>query len=258
MKTIISSLHFEWRDLDDCFQKTVNTLRVDGVELSFHQSLTRPHCTKEELSSIRRVNEKYGLDLYAHIWEDLATLGEAKATEALRYWMRICVEAGIHGIVIHGGSFHDRDEGIARTYRTFESLLPDFEKTGVVLYLENHYAYDYRDCRELFSEVWEFDKVLSIDSPSLRFCLDTGHANMTGNTRELFVDLQSYLSHVHIADNHGVNDDHCHYKEGNVDWDMVWRTLRDIDFDGTFCAEFPVRDNLSPFQQFMEDRNIQD
>ena len=35
-----------------------------------------------------------------------------------------------------------------------------FGRAGVVLNLENHYAYDYRNCRELFSEPWEFRELV--------------------------------------------------------------------------------------------------
>lgn len=253
MKTITSNLHFSWNDMDECFKRAHDEFGIDGVELSFHESFSRPHCTKEDISAIRKANEQYGLLLYAHIWEDIAQLGPEKATDALRYWSGICAQTGVHGMVIHGGSYPDQKEGIARTRQTLERVLPGLEKTGLVLYLENHYAYDYKNCQELFSEVWEFEQVLSLDSPSLRFCFDTGHGNLTGNSEDLLINLQSYLSHIHIADNHGVNDDHCLYKEGNIKWNLLWKMFENINFNGTFCMEFPVRDNLKPFQQCMED-----
>ena len=253
MQAIISSLHYAWKDMDECFKRAKEEFLVDGVELSFHESLSHPHCTKEDIADIRKVNEQFGLSLCAHIWEDIAQLGPEKAAEALRHWANLSERVGVHGMVIHGGSYPDQEEGITRTRRTLEMVLPELEKTGIVLYLENHYAYDYKNCQELFSEVWEFERVLSLDSPSLRFCFDTGHAHLTGNSEDLLVNLQSYLSHVHIADNYGANDDHCLYKKGTVRWDSIWETLRNIEFDGTFCAEFPLRDNLAPLRQCLLD-----
>jgi len=176
-----------------------------------------------------------------------------KAIEALRYWVKIGIKAGVEGFVIHGGSFPNHNEGIARTRRTLEQVLPELEKVKVVLFLENHYAYGYKNCQELFSEVWEFEKVFSLDSLSLRFCFDTGHANLTGNTDNLLAKLCPYMSHVHLADNYGINDDHCLYKKGTVKWNLIWERLRNNKFDGTFCVEFPVRDNVTPFRQCISD-----
>ncbi|MFZ2657276.1 MAG: sugar phosphate isomerase/epimerase family protein [Victivallales bacterium] len=253
METIVSSLHFGWDNMENCFSRVKNEFGVAGVELSFHESFTRPHCTREDIASIRGTNESLGISLYAHIWENIAQLGEEKAIEAIRYWAEIGAKAGVKGFVIHGGSFPDQNEGIARTRRALEQVLPELEKNKMVLFLENHYAYDYKGCQELFSESWEFENVFSLDSPSLRFCFDTGHANLTGNTDDLLAKLHPYLSHIHLADNHGVNDDHCLYKEGTVKWDLVWGKLRDNKFDGTFCFEFPVRDDVMPFHQCISD-----
>lgn len=249
MKTIVSSLHFEWNSIEACLKRAKNEFGIDGVELSFHESFARPHCTKEDIGSIRRINESLGISLCVHIWENIAQLGIEKAREALYYWTAMGRKAGIEGFVIHGGSFPSQTEGIARTRRTLERVLPELEKVNVVLFLENHYAYGYKNCQELFSASWEFEKVLSLGSPSLRFCFDTGHANLTGNTDDLLVKLRPYLGHVHLADNCGINDDHCLYKEGTVKWNSIWERLGNNKFDGTFCIEFPVRDNVMPFRQ---------
>ena len=244
---IISALHFEWDNMGDCFNRVKEDFALDGVELSFSDGYSRPHCTREDIAAIRRANESAGLSLYSHIWEDIAQLGPEKGGEALRHWAEISARTGVKGLVIHGGSYPDREEGIARTRRTLEEVLPTFEEANVVLYLENHYAYNYHDCQELFSKVWEFERVFSLDSPSLRFCFDTGHAHLTENSEDLLENLQKYLVHVHIADNHGVDDDHVPYKRGTVPWDIIWKTLREINFNGTFCVEFPVRDDKDPF-----------
>lgn len=130
----------------------------------------------------------------------------------------------------------------------FASVLGNFERAGVRLNLENHYAYDYRGREELFSEPWEFKEVLSLDSPSLGLCFDTGHGNMTGNSEALLRELAPWANYVHLADNHGIDDDHLGFRQGSVDWDSVFDTLGDIGFDGTFCVEFPVREDMRPFR----------
>ena len=49
MKIVISALHFAWKDMDDCLTKATREFGLDGVELSWHDSFRRPHCTAEDL-----------------------------------------------------------------------------------------------------------------------------------------------------------------------------------------------------------------
>ena len=249
MPIVVSALHFEWTDLPHCFQRVREEFGLDGVELSWHTGYARPHCTEADLDQLAEHGPGSGLELGAHIWENLAQMGPGPAEEALRHWLAVAARTGVRSLVIHGGSYADQREGIARTRSILESVLPEYEAAGVVLTLENHYAFDYRDCHELFSEVWEFREVLSLDSPSLRFCFDTGHAHMTGNIDELLGELGPYLHHVHLADNFGEHDDHVMYGHGTVPFEHILRTLEAQGYAGTYCVEFPVRDDLGPFRE---------
>ena len=254
MNAIISALHFEWSSIEECFDRTASELGLDGVELSLHESYERPHCTRPDLAAVSASRHKYGITPYAHIWDDLARLGPEAGAERLLHWLAVCGAAGIEGLVIHGGSCPDQREGIERIARILQQVTPRFESDGIVLNLENHYAWDYQDCHELFSEPWEFLELFrSVNSPALRFCFDTGHGNMTRNSSALLRELAPWLGYVHLAGNHGVHDDHCGYKEGTVDWDGIFTVLQEIGYDGTFCVEFPVREDTAPFERCMRD-----
>jgi len=39
------------------------------------------------------------------------------------------------------------------------------------------------------------------------------------------------------------------FREGTVPWDAIWDALEEVNFDGTFCVEFPVRDDTGPFRE---------
>ncbi len=248
MPIVISALHFEWRDLEHCFQRVREEFQLDGVELSWHDGCARPHCTRADLELLARLGPASGLELGAHLWEDLARLGPGPAEQSLLRWLDQAVATGTSTLVIHGGSYDDQREGLARTRGILEGVLPQYEAAGVVLALENHYAFDYRDCHELFSEVWEFREVLSLDSPSLRFCFDTGHAHMTANSDSLLGELGPWLHHVHLADNCGQLDDHLMYGRGTVPFERIFATIEAQRYAGTWCVEFPVRDDLAPFE----------
>lgn len=254
MKTMVSALHFAWDDMDHCIGRAVDEFGLQGVELSFHENYTRPHCTREDIERLPAIRERHGVNLAAHIWENLAELGADAAPQKLLHWLEVCAKHHVSGLVIHGGTYPDQREGIARTVAVLDKVLAKFEKRRVVLNLENHYAYAYRNCQELFSEPWEFLEVMArFESPSLRFCFDTGHANMTRNSHDLLRQLAPYLAHVHLADNHGADDDHCPYRQGSTDWDGVFALLQEIGFDGTFCVEFPVREDTEPFRRCLRD-----
>lgn len=250
MKTVISALHFNWRDISDCLRTATDDFGLDGVELSWHETFSRPHCTQADLAALA-CSERASAARSAHIWENIAEAPDSLVSSSLLRWLAWCQQTDTTDLIIHGGSYGNQREGIARAKRVFESVLPAFERARVTLNLENHYAYTYRGCNELFSEPWEFLEVLTLDSPSLKFCFDTGHGNMTRNSAELLEALAPWLNYVHLADNHGVDDDHLAYGEGTVAWDDIFTRLRALRFDGVVCVEFPVRSDRAPFDACM-------
>ena len=76
-----------------------------------------------------------------------------------------------------------------------------------------------------------------IDSDYLKFCLDTGHANMAEGATEYLNHFSEKLIAVHYHDNFGNDDSHLEIGEGNIDWDCVASYLNKIDFTGPFISE---------------------
>ncbi|HUU58641.1 MAG TPA: sugar phosphate isomerase/epimerase family protein [Phycisphaerae bacterium] len=254
MKTVISLFFFDWSDVDECFRRAKNDLGLDGVELSFHPTFARDHCTHEDIAAVREARETHGVLVTSHLWENLPGMEPTAAAESLLRWIPICRDGGIDQLVIHGGSYPDRSEGVVRTRRVLEKVLPEYERQGIVINLENHYGYDYRNCQEIFYEPWEFLELFAaIDSPSLRFCLDTGHAQMNRNFDEMLGALAAYLHYVHIADNYGTDDDHVMYKTGVVPFDRVLPAFRATGYDGIICYEFPAKEDTGPLFQCNRD-----
>lgn len=248
MHIVISALHFDWDRLTECLARARGELGLDGVELSWHASFARPHCTAADFAELRRPAGREGLALSAHLWENLALLGRDRAVAALRVWLERCPETGVGTLILHGGSWPDQREGLQRTRDILAESLPLAQAAGVTLCLENHYAFDYQACHELLSEPWEFREVLRADCPTLAFCFDTGHGHMTRNGAALIRELAPYLHYVHLADNHGEHDDHCGFRQGTVPWDEYFDTLACAGFDGCFCVEFPVRADHASFR----------
>ena len=254
MNKIISALHFPWSNITECCEKVKTEYNLDGIEFSLDKSFNHPHLSADDYKMLPSLIDKFDIIAEGHIWENLAQMGEASGTEALLYWADICNKSGITGIVIHGGSCNDQMEGLKCTENILDKVVNVFEKKNIALKLENHYAYNYKNCHELYSEPWEFESIFNlIDSPALQFCFDTGHGHMTHNGCELITALKNRLTHVHLADNHGINDDHCPYRKGSVPWDSYFQTLTDMKYDKNFCVEFPLFDSTEPFYACIKD-----
>lgn len=247
MKIVISALHFDWSDIGHCLGRVFAEFGLDGVELSLDKSFARPHCTAADLNELAKLAAARSAYLSGHIWENMAQLGPERGASALLSWLEICKRTGLSALIMHGGSFPDRAEGIQRTAAALDAVADRFFEAGVELYAENHYAFDYKSCNELFSEPWEFRQILG-RHPNIGFCFDTGHGNMTRNSKQLLRELAGFLRYVHLADNHGTDDDHCPYGTGTVEWPEIFGLLRQLEFDGVFCIEFPVRHDEAPLR----------
>lgn len=205
MQIIISALHFPWRDISDCLAVAREELRLDGVELSLHESFQHPHSTRQELLLLPTLLSNGETTVDAHIWEDLPQLGVTVGTARLQEWVTLCGQVGITGIILHGGSHPEQRVGLGIMRAILENVLGQAESLHVELKLENHYPYNYHDAHELFSEAWEFTELFAaLDSPSLQACFDTGHAHMGRDWRPLLDAMGTRLSHIHLADNDGM------------------------------------------------------
>jgi len=254
MRTMISALHFDWTDMADCFQRAAREFGLDGVELSLYPGGGRPHCTEQDIRQLRELARDREVCLTAHVWDEPAQLGPEGAAHAFLRWLDLCTQTGIEGLVLHGGSHPSPAEGLRIVREALGRVAGDFERAGVVLNLENTRGVVSEQGQQLFSRPGEFLEVLpAIDSPAVRFCLDTGHANITGNLKEFVQELAPFLNHIHLNDNHSEDDEHLPYGEGAIDWQGLFAALRDVAYDGTFCIEFPVREDSAPLERCLRD-----
>jgi sugar phosphate isomerase/epimerase len=248
VKVAVSALHLQWRDIEYCLDRVRGEFGLDGVELSWDVSFNSSATGRKQARALRSLKGKTGLMLSAHIWDDLGQLGPGPGEQVLLDWLDLCDETGVSGLVVHGGSYPDQNEGIARVRGILKNVVGAFERRGVVLNVENHYPHHYRNSQELFSAPWEFHEIFNLDSPALRFCFDTGHGHLAGNWEALLREVGPWLGYVHLADNFGVYDDHCMFRHGTVPWDSMFDTLYEAGYDGPFCVEFPVREDTAPFR----------
>lgn len=68
-------------------------------------------------------------------------------------------------------------------------------------------------------------------------CLDTGHANLTGDIHGVIHKLSGHLRMVHAHDNHGGGDEHLAPGKGFIDWTVFLTELERAGFRGGIILE---------------------
>jgi sugar phosphate isomerase/epimerase len=117
-----------------------------------------------------------------------------------------------------------------RRIPAWQDLARSAEKFGVTLVLEN---------------VWEpnpqaqITVIDAVNSPALKACLDTGHANMTGATPlpQWIEQLGPRLVYVHSHNNSGASDDHWPFDRGTLDMKAVITKLAAQPTPPRVCLE---------------------
>ena len=95
----------------------------------------------------------------------------------------------------------------------------------------------------------------AIDQRNVGICLDTGHANLSGDLDTVMYKLSGHLKMVHAADNKGHRDDHLPPGKGYIDWHKLISKLNQTRFQGGFILEISgdmgksVHELLSDAQQ---------
>ncbi len=131
------------------------------------------------------------------------------------------------GVVVHPGNppyeeILPRDRGVEYAIESLRRLAEAAQAAGVEVYVENMpavslmegmppigfaYAVKYEELRHIYENVGH---------PSLRICLDLGHAHLAG-AHELKALLQDRdVVHVHVNDNRGWRDDHLAWGDGDI------------------------------------------
>ena len=167
--------------------------------------------------------------------------------EWLKKYIRRCGILGVKAIPLHtGGAMLPKaqpwETESARRY--VEALLPEAEKAGVVIAVENTnhatpmgFYPGVEGPVELNRNIWEFDDthrildfVHSFDSPFVKICYDTGHSHLLG---KMLPDLDAFLPDAalfHIHDNDGAgNDSHTQPGYGNTPWKAFFEKIEGTD-----------------------------
>lgn len=148
-----------------------------------------------------------------------------------------CPIAVMHPFFDEKSATHTREGNL----RMLEKLLPDLERCGVALALENVYGLSYAD-----SHVTRAEEILPLieafDHPLIGACIDTGHANIFGlDISDMARQYGHHLIALHVNGNSG-KDEHlipysCSSWCENMDFHAFSATLKDIGYTGYYNLE---------------------
>jgi myo-inositol catabolism protein IolH len=202
---------------------------------------------------------------------------EAERQAAVRNWRRAIQVTVDLGCQVMNSEFSGRPEAAAASeaqfWRSLEELLPIFEREGLQLHLEPHPDDFVEDGHEALR------LIRGIDNELVSFLYCAPHTfHMGGDMEGIMRDAGPLLTHLHIADSfdHRASSglryilnppgtparihQHLDIGQGEVDWDLFFGTLADLDFDGiaTVCvfaweerAEESSRFNLDKIKEYV-------
>jgi myo-inositol catabolism protein IolH len=180
---------------------------------------------------------------------------EDERQAALRYWKRAIRITAELGVGVMNSEFNGRPEAAGRSeaqfWRSMEELLPVFEAEGVRLVLEPHPDDFVEDGKAAV------DLIRGINSDLVSFLYCAPHTfHQGGDIEGILKYAGPLLTQLHLADSFDhrassglryiVNPpgstarihQHLDIGQGEVDWDVFFRTLAEIGFDGiaTVCV----------------------
>lgn len=162
-----------------------------GVSLlQLYNNIHLTSLTSRQLSQIAGKASRLGIEL--------AVGGEGIGLNELQALLRVASELGsrsVRTVIPAQSGFTSRASELADVTRQFSERMPAFEKSGVLLYLENH---------DRFSSLEYLQIIRSVDSDKLAVCFDTG--NGAGRLEDFMHGFETLREYIHCV----------HYKEISI------------------------------------------
>lgn len=224
----------------DIFQEIawMAEIGMEFIDLTFEPPATASW--RVDAAQIRRALERARMGVVGHTAWYLPMASSipeirAGAVTELRRCLYKFAEAGAKWMNVHPDRhtpWHPRQFYIEGNIDSLEKLMPDVEKSGVGLMIENLPG-DYNSAPQL-GEI--------LDAlPQVGLHLDIGHANLQvprNTTVEILAAYGKRLRHVHLHDNKGGHADlHLPLGTGTVDLRETIGAIQRCGYDGTITLE---------------------
>lgn len=170
---------------------------------------------------------------------DISVLDEERRQRAVIYLetvLELAVELKIDLVVVHASeeelAAHQRPARCAQARRSLASLTPKARALNLRLAVET------MPPEWLPAGVSEAaELVRDLDPDTIGFCLDTNHANLTGDLPTIVRSLGSRLWNVHLSDNDGLRQQHWLPFQGIIDWQAFAESLIAVNYAAPLIYE---------------------
>jgi sugar phosphate isomerase/epimerase len=224
-------------------------LGFDYIELT----IDAPECTPEKIiksrHTIKDLLHSYDLELIAHLptFISIADLYEsirkASVEENIRA-LEAGVELGVKKFVLHPGIIHGLGKQVkAQAHKhadkSIMAILTRARELQVTLCIENMFPETHGP-----TEVSDFENIF-LKYHDLRLTLDIAHAHIGTSRNRSLAFIERYpdkLSHIHISDNYGREDNHLPIGAGMICFGRIFKALKMIGYDDTMTLEVFSRD----------------
>ncbi|MEN8193855.1 MAG: sugar phosphate isomerase/epimerase family protein [Bacteroidota bacterium] len=238
------------------------------INLSQEQSSLKTFPT-DRISKLRELSHSHNIKLslhvpyYINISEILLHIRISNINYLLKC-VQIASELKATHITLHVGSFYwfpvelwMRKKALKRFVKNLRKILKVCEEKNVIIALENVVPIPNGSEYYLLGDNVEDFKIIfsSIGSRCLKFCLDTGHANMGEGVIEYVNNFHDKLSCIHYHDNNGFNDEHLPIGKGKVPWEELVEELINIKYQGPLiseCRNIEAHESAHLFDNYFE------
>lgn len=199
-----------------------------------------------------------------HLWIQVKICTDDTAIKKLYRWIDLYEAIGIKNMVLHCDPLFDSGlnniERAQKNIKKLKLLATYIQNKDVTICLENLGPIRRDETQVIDHSAEDLLYIINgIGSDKFGICLDTGHLNLTHkNQREFIQKAGSKLKALHIADNHGYNDEHLMPGGGDIDFKEVVDALRAINYSGLFNLEIPGESYVSLAQRSEKIRSIID
>lgn len=219
--------------------RTVDVRHVEVLDESYHALNSR------RVKILKEISQSRGLNLSVHapfVDVNIASPNSSfrrVVLKRLERSLRLASTLDATLWVFHSGlrtgvsHFHP-EEDWRLNLQSIRELLGAASEIGVRMTIENTpepFAFILKgvdDFARFYDDLGDVD---------LGLTLDVGHANVNGQIYEFVEEFSGRLVHVHASDNDGTFDSHLGIGEGNIDWNKVAASLKNINYRGVVIVE---------------------
>jgi sugar phosphate isomerase/epimerase len=236
---------FFQRSIFDCLE-TVRSAGFDMIEICSFPAHLDYHDRETVRRAAKRIDD-LGLEPYSfhapfadHI--DISSLDHRQREASLQEILRAAEAAAslqVRYFVIHPGPEQTvtatgpaHFERMEHAANILDRVVCRCQELGIGCVLENKLPHLlFGNTNDL---LWIMGAMEVID---IGFCLDTGHASLSGDLYHVMHKISGHLQMIHANDNNGHQDDHLPPGEGVIQWPRLLTELSETGFHGGIILE---------------------